>query len=367
MELISLTCKKCNGEIQLDRSKEFGFCTYCGTKVMIQEEVQKIKVEHTGSVNINTSRREENYMRLAGNALKNGNYEEAYTYYTKTLECNCDLWEAAFNKGLCAAYLSTKDNYRFDETFTGIREAQRIVDGKAEAANIYETIQKNSIDLAYYFYNSVMENRVSETFESAQDARNYFYVIERCTALVIYALGLFGNDALAKDEKLESYYRETADTVLGICAKSQKKITYLVGYKNETDRNGNVVSQPEYKKLAPTYEKEMKEYTARLKEIYNGLPSTVSQIAAFDKNIENCRAQIDDYEKSLKTYFIANPEDEKTFKHPGLFGKKKKLEAITAKFPPELKTKMDLSEKCEDDLKKLISSRKRFISANTKR
>ena len=48
MALINLKCASCNGEIQLDNAKEFGFCMHCGTKVMYQEAVQRIKVEIDG-------------------------------------------------------------------------------------------------------------------------------------------------------------------------------------------------------------------------------------------------------------------------------------------------------------------------------
>ena len=30
--LEALTCPNCNGEVELDKNQEFGFCKYCGTK-----------------------------------------------------------------------------------------------------------------------------------------------------------------------------------------------------------------------------------------------------------------------------------------------------------------------------------------------
>ncbi len=45
MALISLKCTNCNGDIELDDSREFGFCMYCGTKVMITRDVNNITVE----------------------------------------------------------------------------------------------------------------------------------------------------------------------------------------------------------------------------------------------------------------------------------------------------------------------------------
>lgn len=36
---ISITCKNCNGETNLDNSKEFGFCVHCGTKIIIEKNM----------------------------------------------------------------------------------------------------------------------------------------------------------------------------------------------------------------------------------------------------------------------------------------------------------------------------------------
>ena len=45
MALISLKCPNCAGDIDLDDSREFGFCMYCGSKVMITRDVNHINIE----------------------------------------------------------------------------------------------------------------------------------------------------------------------------------------------------------------------------------------------------------------------------------------------------------------------------------
>lgn len=34
MKIIALKCPNCNADIELDQDREFGFCNYCGTKIM---------------------------------------------------------------------------------------------------------------------------------------------------------------------------------------------------------------------------------------------------------------------------------------------------------------------------------------------
>ena len=38
MKIQVIACPNCNGEVQIDDSREFGFCTYCGTKVAFSRE-----------------------------------------------------------------------------------------------------------------------------------------------------------------------------------------------------------------------------------------------------------------------------------------------------------------------------------------
>lgn len=51
MKIIALKCPNCNADIELDQDREFGFCNYCGSKIMIADAVQKV----SGTVNINRS------------------------------------------------------------------------------------------------------------------------------------------------------------------------------------------------------------------------------------------------------------------------------------------------------------------------
>ncbi len=48
MAVIALKCPNCGGGLELEDSRKFGFCTYCGTKIMIQEtQKQKMVMDHS--------------------------------------------------------------------------------------------------------------------------------------------------------------------------------------------------------------------------------------------------------------------------------------------------------------------------------
>ena len=44
MGIVTLKCTHCGGDVQLDDSREYGFCMYCGTKILIQQDVNNINV-----------------------------------------------------------------------------------------------------------------------------------------------------------------------------------------------------------------------------------------------------------------------------------------------------------------------------------
>ena len=38
IKVIPLNCPKCNAEITLDGDRDFGFCSYCGTRIVLQND-----------------------------------------------------------------------------------------------------------------------------------------------------------------------------------------------------------------------------------------------------------------------------------------------------------------------------------------
>ena len=118
MSLVTMKCPSCGGMLELDDTKEFAFCVYCGTKVKIQDE--KTRVEVSGHVEFDETEKYKNYLNLANQAYANENVSEAYNYYTKALEIRQDDYLPVFRKGLCAGYLSGENGLRVEEIAAGV-------------------------------------------------------------------------------------------------------------------------------------------------------------------------------------------------------------------------------------------------------
>ncbi len=94
MALISLKCPHCNGDIQLDDSKEFGFCLYCGCKVM---------VDSAKDATFNRNDEIRGILTLSKEALSRSDIDKASELIEKAISINADvsdIWflRAALNK-----------------------------------------------------------------------------------------------------------------------------------------------------------------------------------------------------------------------------------------------------------------------------
>ena len=56
MALVSLNCPNCGGSLRMEDTMGKGFCMYCGTAFLVKDEIQRIQVEHSGTVNLNLNR-----------------------------------------------------------------------------------------------------------------------------------------------------------------------------------------------------------------------------------------------------------------------------------------------------------------------
>lgn len=107
-----MRCPQCGADLELDDTRDFGFCSCCGTKIMLNETIH---VKHSGSVKMDNSEQAKNRLDLADRAFLSGNYVEAETYYTRVLEDLPDNLQVLYRKGICAVYNSLNSDIRTPE------------------------------------------------------------------------------------------------------------------------------------------------------------------------------------------------------------------------------------------------------------
>ena len=77
MKLIEITCSKCKATMKVDKSKKELNCEYCGNKILIDDEVKKVKILHAGEIT------EEQEFNNAEANLKFKDYGKAFIGYKR--------------------------------------------------------------------------------------------------------------------------------------------------------------------------------------------------------------------------------------------------------------------------------------------
>lgn len=88
MSLVTLKCPNCTGKLEFEDSREFGFCQYCGYKVMIQQEINNTINNYNNTTIFTDDKAEQNkkIMAAAEKALSERNYESAEELAKSVLE-----------------------------------------------------------------------------------------------------------------------------------------------------------------------------------------------------------------------------------------------------------------------------------------
>ena len=151
MALKALRCPQCCADIELNDEKDFGFCTHCGTKVMLHDVV-----EYTGSVQLDTSAQGRNRILLGNRAFEAGNWQEAYTAFTRGLEDLPDDVTALYRKAISSVQLSPADNLRIAEFKTNLSAALQALEAGEQPAGAAQAIERDVCGMLDRFEN---ENR----------------------------------------------------------------------------------------------------------------------------------------------------------------------------------------------------------------
>ncbi len=124
MAIVALKCPNCGGDLQFEDSHDFGFCQYCGTKIMLQEAVtQKVEMDY--------SRRAKNLLQNAEDYYAEGFKEKAYGYASEAVELDRSLARAWFIKAMCSE--------DYEDRVVGFKNALKNTDDP----KLKEEIEKN--------------------------------------------------------------------------------------------------------------------------------------------------------------------------------------------------------------------------------
>lgn len=160
MKLVAAKCPSCGANIDVDENSDNTICEYCRTKIIVNDAIQKYKIELSGSVEIKNAPKLDNYLKLGNRHYENGEYDDAFEAYTKALELNPDNYIAVLRRGISKTLITKYRNFEIDSCINGMKNAYNLLKQENKNNEICdciiecENVINNSEKMLLNYYNN---------------------------------------------------------------------------------------------------------------------------------------------------------------------------------------------------------------------
>jgi tetratricopeptide (TPR) repeat protein len=140
MAFVAAVCPQCGGNLQVPDDRDIVKCMYCAVDVVVRQAIQLVPGNHA------------HLSELARSAAAAGNFEEAYSYWTKVLEIQPQNSEAWMGKGTAAGWLSKMVSFRFAEMLVAFENAIKFAKNSDETTRLRaeSAYALNNVATAFY-------------------------------------------------------------------------------------------------------------------------------------------------------------------------------------------------------------------------
>ncbi len=298
MAIKSINCPNCNGSVQVDDSLKFGFCLYCGSKLMLQE-IQKVKIE------FDDTKKAANYMQLAFTAYSNANFSEAYGYFSKCLEIDVRNWKAVFYRGLCAVNLASFEKTRLNELHSGTVQALQII-GQSDAT-VQERVEVVTAVNTFVvrFMSSHYNLNPGFVFESMQVVNRYFASLLELLPVLSVINQAITETMMQSSPNLETLKKQILESGIRVCDLAILPVNYYNGTKTITN-NGRTQTVRVTAKFKPVPLPAVQQHRNVFVNAYNSLPGIRLTFNKFSADEAQKQESIHRYEQALDAFWITH-------------------------------------------------------------
>ena len=195
----------------------------------------------------------DNLMKIGKREFDNGNKNEAYSYFKRVVEQDCDNWEANYMKGLCLLWLANlkNGNESFTIAINTIKNSIKLLEKSETNSKQRNIIAKNIDEYAYAYQEACIENFNNIVYRSKGNIDILFKQLDEIIRLEKFAISLY-------IEKMPTSYKNTINNYkkrIVFCLSEKSKVFEITGdivYLTDTER-----------------EKSLNEYNKYVKEIKN--------------------------------------------------------------------------------------------------
>lgn len=183
-------CTICGGVLQLDNDLDSWKCDHCGSKIIVREAIQKMKIEVCGNVSMSGISTVENDVQLGLLFLENKEWKRAYEVFCKAIEKNIDCLDAWTG---CVAAM-TRDFTWADYEWAQLEGSKGIISAISCCYKISNQAQKeaftanleNLVQSIENHEESTYKNRLASSIRRRKGWRTVLFCIGACISIVVF-------------------------------------------------------------------------------------------------------------------------------------------------------------------------------------
>lgn len=141
MPFVKVVCPSCGGEIQIDNSRETGFCLYCGTKIINTDNLPQ-----AGDL-----------LKIAEAAYDEEDYPKSIAYLTKALQVDADNWKAILLKEYSKIRISSLKDDLFSMALENTKRVLAIAKDRIQDTVEFDSLFSNTTDFIEKRYDELLD------------------------------------------------------------------------------------------------------------------------------------------------------------------------------------------------------------------
>ncbi len=290
MKLVAARCPNCGANIDVDKDSDSTRCEYCKSKIIVEDAIQKVKVDISGSVEVSNSTSASKLMKIAYRHYCDKDYFEALKKYERALEMDPDNALIVLRIGLCKALMAPIKNVDIKNIHKSVKNMSSLVntDKEEKEFNSYLMETKSVIDLLVFN----LKNLINNSQLTYDETNKVIYSLADCADVYGLLLSKVDNNDLFKEQLIKK-----SNELLDIFLKTYKCLEknsmgtpYIVIYYVPQDILNKVNDRREFNrkelfKLKPElkeqYERYLEEQRRKKEEADKNLKQLLKYVGIF--------------------------------------------------------------------------------------
>ena len=158
IKLVAAKCPSCGANIEVDKDSNKTKCKYCESTILVDEAIEKLKIELSGEVEVKNLPKLEGILKVAGRAYDNGEYDDALEQYSAALVLDPDNPLIVLRKGICKSLTTNYAKFEITSALNGFLKAmdlEKDEDKKNQYIDEMISTARKLEHFVYTFYNGL--------------------------------------------------------------------------------------------------------------------------------------------------------------------------------------------------------------------